>query len=145
MKQPGLREKDSPTTGPFAHFRQQIRERESQHGHDLDTLVPILEHSSAQLRKACEEGMKCTMLWFKSCNTRRWTGFFSKLDTSRAQERHANLSDRLRELETALDEFRKVERIRLIKPFERFFDPETGVLLESIRNDPKNAEMFAAR
>lgn len=125
-------------------LQRHIREREAKHGHDLDSLVPILESSSADLRQACQAGVKGASEWFQDFNSGRWAGFFSKLDKSGNEARHANLAAQLAVLQKALENFRQVERVRLIKPFERFFDPETGKRLRSITLD-KNTENFAAR
>lgn len=128
----------------FATLQRRIREREAKHGHDLDSLVPILENSSADLRAACEAAVKGVKEWFQGCNSGRWAGFFSKVNQSKNKERHNALITQLEAVERALEQFRQVERVRIVKPFERFFDPETGERLKSIAVD-KDTEMFAAR
>lgn len=130
----------------FTMLRRQIREREAKHGHDLDTLVPILAESSADLRAACEDGMKVAAEWFQDCNSGRWTRFFLKPNKAKIEKQHENLVGALSALRRTLVEFREKERVKLIKPFERFFDQETGRLLEQdgIIEHPRRTELFAA-
>jgi len=118
-----------------------VREREIQHGHDLDSLIPTLASSSADLRSACENGVTCVMDWFQECNTRRWATYFSKPDAVKVKERHEKLVDRLNELQAILEEFRSVHRNKLVQPYAKFFDPETKRLLRS----PDEKVMFASR
>ncbi|KAF8972501.1 hypothetical protein BDZ97DRAFT_1649682 [Flammula alnicola] len=115
-----------------------IKEREMRHGHDLDSLVPILASSSANLRASTESALVCVIDWFQECNSRRFAGLFKRTDKAQLKERQENLVGQLRQLEDALEEFRAVERVKLIKPYERFFDPETRKLL-------KTSDMFASR
>ncbi|TFK38741.1 hypothetical protein BDQ12DRAFT_712685 [Crucibulum laeve] len=125
-------------------LRRKIKQREIQHGHDLDSLVPILAESSAALRATSEAALKVIIEWFQAANSSRWAGFFQKLDKTKVEERNAVLVKSLNELQTTLEHFRKVDRVQLVKPFERFFDPATGRILESVIKE-KDTEMFAAR
>jgi hypothetical protein len=129
------------TVDRFSTLRRQIQEREARHGNDLDTLIPILLSSSENLRSACESATRATMDWFKACNTGRWAAFFTKLDQTHVEARSAGLKEQRRLVETALDDFRNVQRIKLLKPYERFFDPVTKKLIHEL-NSP---EMFSAR
>ena len=131
----------SGTADRYQTLMRNIREREIQHGHDFDSLIPILASSSADLRRACENGVTCVMDWFQNCNSRRLTTYFSKPDNSVIQERHDKLVDELNELQAALEEFRSVHRSKLVQPYERFFDPETKRLLKN----PDEKKMFASR
>jgi hypothetical protein len=118
-----------------------IRECELQHGHDFDSLIPILASSSTDLRSACEAGLICVMDWFQECNSRRWATYFSKPDNDMVRNRHDKLVDQLDKLQAALEEFRSIHRSKLVQPYERFFDPQTKYLLK--KSDKK--EMFASR
>lgn len=118
-----------------------IREREILHGHDFDSLIPILASSSADLRNTCEKGLTCVMDWFQECNSHRWAAYFSKPDNGMVQERHKKLVDQLNELQAALEEFRSIRRKKVVQPYERFFHPQTKRLLKN--SDEK--EMFASR
>ena len=129
------------TVDRFASLRRQIQEREVRHGNDLDTLIPILSSSSENLRSACESATRATMDWFKACNTGRWAAFFTKLDQTHVEARSAGLKEQRRLVETALDDFRNVQRIKLLEPYEKFFDPVTKKLIHEL-NSP---EMFSAR
>jgi hypothetical protein len=145
-----MNQKDSETdrkvrsADRYHTLQRQIREREEMHGHDLDSLVPILQSSSADLRQACQAAVKGASEWFHDFNSGRWAGFFSKLDKSNNEERHATLVAQLVAVQKSLENFRQVERVRLIKPFEKFFDPETGQRLKSVITH-KSTETFAAR
>jgi len=49
------------------------------------------------------------------------------------------------QLKQAILEFRQSGRVQILKPYEQFFDPRTGKLLDNIINDPQSPNMFAAR
>ena len=127
-------------TNRYRNLMRKTRERENQHGHDLDSLIPILASSSVGLRTACENGVTYVIDWFQECNSRRWATYFTKPDAANTKERHEKLVNRLNELQSALEEFRSVHRTKLVQPYERFFDPQTKRLL---KNDEK--EMFATK
>jgi len=129
------------TVDRFATLQRQIQEREARHGNDLDTLIPILSSTSENLRSACESATRATMDWFKGCNSGRWAAFFTKLDQTHVGARSVGLKEQRRLVEAALDDFRNVQRIKLLKPYERFFDPVTKKLIHEL-NSP---EMFSAR
>ncbi|KAF8179112.1 hypothetical protein BJ912DRAFT_1128563, partial [Pholiota molesta] len=115
-----------------------IKARELQHGHDLDSLVPVLQSSSANLRASAESALLCVINWFQECNSRRFSTLFRRTSKEDIEKRNRKLVGQLKELQDALEEFRTVERVKLIKPYERFFDPETKQLL-------KTADVFASR
>ncbi|KJA27441.1 hypothetical protein HYPSUDRAFT_131287 [Hypholoma sublateritium FD-334 SS-4] len=116
----------------------QTKERELLHGHDLDSLLPILQLASENIRASLESTLICVISWFQDSNSRRLTGLFKRKDVVQIQERQQMLAKQLKELVAALSEFRLVERKKLIKPYEKFFDPETKILV-------KSADMFASR
>lgn len=122
----------------FQKLLAKIKERELQHGHDLDSLVPVLRSSSANLRASAESALLCVMDWFQECNSRRLSTLFRRTSKEDIEKRNQKLVDQLKELQDVLEEFRIVERVKLIKPYEKFFDPETKQLL-------KTADIFASR
>lgn len=144
-----LKDGSSNMSDRFTTIRNQARERESRHGHDLDSLVPILASTSAELRDACEYAIKCTADWFVDCNSGRWAKVFSfssaQTRATKIEERHKRLVEAHLRLENAVEQFVKFERVKLLKPYERFFDPKTGQVLESIRSRPHGPDMFAVR
>jgi hypothetical protein len=114
-----------------------IREREAHHGHDLPRLIPILESSSAPLRKACADNLANVTGWFEHINSTRWKmgGKKKKAEEAAAEEEGFREAKRLiAVLEEALREFREADggkhgggegggRGRLITgPFGRFFE-----------------------
>lgn len=125
----------------YTILQQHIRECEAKHGHDLDSLVPILETSSADLRAACEAAVRGLNTWIQDCNSGRWASLFSKFDKAEAEKRHDVLVKQLAEVQRALEHFRQVDRIQLVRPFERFFDPISGRKLKFDRE----TRSFAAR
>ncbi|KAF8972504.1 hypothetical protein BDZ97DRAFT_1722616 [Flammula alnicola] len=130
---------DTPrTVNRYEALLRKIKEREVRHGHDLDSLVPILASSSANLRTSTESALVCVIKWFQECNSGRITGLFRRADKAKIEERQARLVGQLRQLKETLEEFRTVQRVKLIKPYEKFFDPET-------RKRLKTADMFASR
>ncbi|KAK7008046.1 hypothetical protein R3P38DRAFT_3211693 [Favolaschia claudopus] len=148
---------DPAAHGRFARRRAMVRKREAEHGHDLDRLVPILEEASAELRGAAEDGMKALREWFRGCNVGRWRavwrGFGFGIGRTKAEERdekeRVERQERLVKardvLAARLETWRKVGRVRLIEPFERFFDGETGRLKEGIGRRLEDPGMFAVR
>jgi hypothetical protein len=129
------------TANRYQTMMRDIRELEIRHGHNFDSLIPILASSSADLRSACENGLICVMDWFQQCNTRRWAAYFSKPNNDLVKERHHTLVDQLNKLQAALEEFRSVHKTKLVQPYERFFDPKTKRLLRN----PDEKEIFASR
>ncbi|KAH9487318.1 hypothetical protein JR316_0001391 [Psilocybe cubensis] len=127
-----------PQGGRYHALSRRIRDRELKHGHDLDSLVPILASSSLNLRQASESAIVCLVDWFQECNSHRWMAFISKSSPESIAKRHEKLVKELENLQNALTEFRTVERVQLIKPYERFFDPKTRLLLT-------NCDMFTSR
>jgi hypothetical protein len=63
--------------------------------------------------------------WVKDCNKRRWLSIFSRERPAIRAERHERLVGALKKLQDALEEFKSVERVKLIKPYEKLFDPDT--------------------
>ena len=128
----------------YTILQKEIWQHELKHGHDFDSLVPILAESSSDLRAACNAAISGLTEWFHDCNSRRWTGLFSKHNKAQRDQRHAALVQRLAEVQRELGQYREVRRIGVFQPFEKFFDPITGRRLKS-SNDSDTTEMFAAR
>ncbi len=116
-----------------------MRAREMKHGHDLETLVPLLSNASKTLNGDCSETVKVITSWFQDCNSARWTWLFSKPSPEKIQQRQQGLVDQLNVIKKSLDHFRNVERVQLIKPFEQFFDPVTGRPLASVEENAGNS------
>ncbi|PBK89280.1 hypothetical protein ARMGADRAFT_1167595 [Armillaria gallica] len=116
-----------------------MRAREMKHGHDLETLVPLLSNASKTLNGDCSETVKVITLWFQDCNSARWTWLFSKPSPEKIQQRQQGLVDQLNVIKKSLDHFRNVERVQLIRPFEQFFDPVTGRPLASVEENAGNS------
>ncbi|KAK0446561.1 uncharacterized protein EV420DRAFT_1276545, partial [Desarmillaria tabescens] len=121
-----------------------MRAREVKHGHDLETLVPLLSNASRSLNSDCSDTVKVITSWFQDCNSARWTWLFSKPSPEKIQQRQQGLVDQLNVIKKSLDHFRNVERVQLIKPFERFFDPVTGRPLASVEENA-GASGFSVR
>ncbi|KAG5725819.1 hypothetical protein E4T56_gene2441 [Termitomyces sp. T112] len=128
----------------YTILQKEIWQHEIKHGHDFDSLVPILAESSSDLRTACHAAISGLIDWFNGCNSGRWTGFFSKYNKVKGDQRHAALVQRLAEVQRELEQYREVHRIRVFQPFEKFFDPITGQRLKS-SDGSDTTEMFAAR
>jgi len=117
------------TVNRFQAIRQITKKRELQHGHDLDTLVPILASASENLRSTSEDALTSIIGWLQNCNSHRWASLFLGANKEQIAERQQKLKQELRKIEDALEEFRTVERVKLIKPYEKFFDVNTRKLL----------------
>ncbi len=111
-----------------------LNEKEIQHGHDLPSLIPLLHAASAPLLRACGDGMDKLEAWVQDCNSGRWTWLISSPSPERIAERKKDLEDCVSALKQAIEEFENVERVRLIKPFEKCFDPITGKPLSRIKS-----------
>ncbi|KAJ7730484.1 hypothetical protein DFH07DRAFT_993871 [Mycena maculata] len=138
--------------GHFARRRARIYAREERHGHTLDVLVPILAAASRPLRTAAQDALALLRAWLVSCNAGRWAGVFrgagrgaGAADLQETRARQAGLVGMAERLGRSLEAFRRVERVKLIAPFERFFDAETGRLKESIGRGGEGEDMFAVR
>ncbi|KAF7318664.1 hypothetical protein HMN09_00378100 [Mycena chlorophos] len=129
----------------FAKRRRILNEREAAHGHALDDLVPILAEASKPLRTACEEGVKAAQTWFDECNSGRWTALVRRRSDADVEKCHAALVKIADNLKATLDVWRKEGRVGLIKPYERFFDPETGKLKPEAGTWGQRDGMFAVR
>ncbi|KAJ7247491.1 hypothetical protein C8J57DRAFT_1359112 [Mycena rebaudengoi] len=138
----------SPSTR-FAKRRRLVSEREALHNHTLDDLLPILQEASAPLHAAAETGVLALRLWLASCNIGRWASFVRKRSDEEVEKARAELKKARDDLQDALKAWRSGTegRVKLIAPFERFFDKQTGRLNGEIgiwgARDGK--DMFAAR
>ncbi|KAF9011593.1 hypothetical protein BDZ89DRAFT_1077624 [Hymenopellis radicata] len=112
--------------GRAATRLQRLNEKEIQHGHDLPSLIPLLQAASTPLLGACGDGMDELEAWVQDCNSRRWTWFISSPLPGRMAERKKGLEACVAKLKQAMEEFENVERVRMIKPFKKCFDPVTG-------------------
>ncbi|KAF9560292.1 hypothetical protein CPC08DRAFT_708223 [Agrocybe pediades] len=122
----------------FHALQRKMMERESQHGHDLDSLVPILASSSLDLRNASESAIVTVMDWMQEFNSRRWANLFRPDTEEQILARHNKLVAEVSRLQAVLEEFRTTQRVELIRPYQKFFDPVTKRLL-------KDVESFASR
>jgi hypothetical protein len=126
-----------------------VSEREALHNHTLDDLLPILQEASAPLHAAAETGVLALRLWLASCNIGRWASFVRKRSDEEVEKARAELNKARDDLQDALKAWRSGTegRVKLIAPFERFFDKQTGRLDGEIgiwgARDGK--DMFAAR
>ncbi|KAG6901993.1 hypothetical protein C0995_005793 [Termitomyces sp. Mi166 len=128
----------------YTILQKELWQHEIKHGHGFDSLVPILAESSSELRAACRAAIAGLTEWFQDCNSGRWTGLFSKYNKVKGDQRHAVLVQQLAAVQRELEHYREVQRIRVIEPFEKFFDPVTGKRLK--KNNPSDTtEMFTAR
>ncbi|KAF9042212.1 hypothetical protein BJ165DRAFT_257137 [Panaeolus papilionaceus] len=133
------------TTDTFHRLRCKIAKRERAHGHDFDSLLPILSESSLALREACEEGLTAFAEWVGRVNSNRWAELFVSLRSISTMHdpeggcprRRREKEGRCREmegvvgrLEERLREFRTAERERLVRPYERFFDRRTRRMID---------------
>ncbi|KAF9043705.1 hypothetical protein BDZ89DRAFT_943304 [Hymenopellis radicata] len=112
--------------GRAATRLKRLSEKEIQHGHDLPSLIPLLQAASTPLLGACGDGMDELEAWVQDCNSRRWTWFISSPSPGRMAETKKGLEACVAKLKQAMEEFENVERVRMIKPFEKCFDPVTG-------------------
>ncbi|KAF9031494.1 hypothetical protein BDZ89DRAFT_1063889 [Hymenopellis radicata] len=112
--------------GRAATRLKRLNEKEIEHGHDLTSLLPLLQAASTALLGACGDGMDKLEAWVQDCNSGRWTWLISSPSPQRIAERKKGLEGCVAKLKQAMEEFENVERVRMIKPFEKCFDPVTG-------------------
>ncbi|PPQ86229.1 hypothetical protein CVT24_001163, partial [Panaeolus cyanescens] len=121
-------EAKTPTgTSAFHHLRLNIAQAEFEHGHDFDSLLPILASSSLALRNASIQGVQCLSDWVIGCNSNRLGSYFGfgsgkVVDVVAKRE---EMKEVVYSLEERLNEFRTNERERVITPYQKFFDPVT--------------------
>ncbi len=137
------------TPDRFTLLRRRMREHEQRHGHDLDSLVPILEQASAGLRSACDDVLREIIAWFDICNSRRWRSlFFDMIRRGQTDEdirkKHEDLVALLERLTAEIGAFQNEGRGKLIEPYKQFFDVETGKLKETAKHIP-TSEKFTSR
>ncbi|KAG5220608.1 membrane protein [Salix suchowensis] len=145
----GEKQDGTATPDRFALLRRRMREHEQRHGHDLDSLVPILEHASAGLRSACDDVLREIIAWFDICNSRRWRSlFFDMIGRGQTDEdirkKHEGLVALLEGLTAEMRAFQNEGRGKLIEPYKHFFDVETGKLKETAKHIP-TSEKFTSR
>ncbi|KAG6885510.1 hypothetical protein C0993_000760 [Termitomyces sp. T159_Od127] len=128
----------------YTILQKEIWQHEMKHGHDFDSLVPILAESSSELRAACSAAITGLTAWFDDCNHGRWTKFFSKYDKVKGDQRHAVLVQQLAAVQRELEQYRELHRKKVFQPFEKFFDPVTGQRLKQ-SSASNTTGMFAAR
>lgn len=107
-------------------LRRSLKEREAKHGHGLSDLMPVLSVSAAPLLEACTTMMQTVDSWVTDCNSGRWTWLVTRPSLQHIEDRHKGIVDALQILRQASMQFRDAERVKLIKPFEKCFDPTTG-------------------
>ncbi|KAG6889035.1 hypothetical protein C0992_006603 [Termitomyces sp. T32_za158] len=128
----------------YTILQKELWQHEIKHGHDFDSLVPILAESSYDLRAACNTAITGLIEWFSDCNDGRWTKLFSKYNKVKGDQRHAVLVQQLAAVQRELEQYRELHRIKVFQPYEKFFDPLTGQRLKQ-SNASDTTEMFAAR
>ncbi|KIM39011.1 hypothetical protein M413DRAFT_447369 [Hebeloma cylindrosporum] len=126
------------TVNRYQSIHQTVKQRELQQGHDIDTLLPVLASASTNLRSASEDTLTCITVWLQECSSHRWSALFSRRQAEQIADRQRKLNQELRKVRDALEEFRTVERVKLIKPYEKFFDSKTKKLL-------KHDDVFTSR
>ncbi|KAF4566563.1 hypothetical protein EYR36_011994 [Pleurotus pulmonarius] len=145
----GEKRDGTATPDRFTLLRRRMREHEQRHGHDLDSLVPILEQASAGLRSACDDVLREIIAWFDICNSRRWRSlFFDMIRRGQTDEdirkKHEDLVALLERLTAEIGAFQNEGRGKLIEPYKQFFDVETGKLKETAKHIP-TSEKFTSR
>ncbi|EJU01649.1 hypothetical protein DACRYDRAFT_116734 [Dacryopinax primogenitus] len=123
----------------FDALRAKVMRREKDHGHDLDNLVPLLLDASGELLAACERALKGRIDWLTYVNSTRWRGSKSLKEEEAMYDSGKLEAEAVR---TALAGLRSDTRMRILEPFERFFDPATGELLPELKRSASE-RMFA--
>ncbi|KAH8835963.1 hypothetical protein DL96DRAFT_1576215 [Flagelloscypha sp. PMI_526] len=120
-------------TARYTNLHQRILKHENDHGHTIEALLPTMAELSADLRTSCEEASKALLQWIQACNSGRWTGFF-KIGGKSLKESQKATSDQLakalKQLEDDFKVFREEKRVEFLQHFQKFFDEDTGQLLD---------------
>lgn len=138
-------ESGTPPHGRAAARIQRLNEKETMHGHDLISLIPLLRSASSPLLSECSEALGVLDDWIRDCNSGRWTWLVKKASPKQAEDRQKGLQDCLQKLRSVKEEFEITERIKLIRPFEKFFDKKTGRPLKSMTVATIEGSEFSAR
>ncbi|GAA6043841.1 hypothetical protein JCM8097_007230 [Rhodosporidiobolus ruineniae] len=126
--------KPSPTFAETARMRQarsRLTHAELANGHDLASLLPILDTASASVREAGDRALESSMRWLVQQNAARWDGLFpTRWKTSPDADPRNEERDReqIAALEAELKTYRSEGRQAIVEPFRDFFDPKTGKL-----------------
>jgi hypothetical protein len=112
------------------HLRRQryeefMSQKETERGHSLADLLPILNSSSLRLREACTKGLGDFTDFVDFSNTHRWSKKYPEGEKSAAdglEKRRANLNA----LRDALTAYRKEDHLEVLQKFKGLFDEETG-------------------
>jgi hypothetical protein len=94
-------------------------------GTDYASLLPILESSTAPLRKAASEAITESIHFLDSINRSRWTSPKNQAPTEVREQR-------LVQLRSALHEFRSENQFRLLENYSELFDEKSGEPKQSI-------------
>ncbi|KAH8835968.1 hypothetical protein DL96DRAFT_1576232 [Flagelloscypha sp. PMI_526] len=133
MSSPEVNSQPTAHTTRDMSFHQQISKHETDHGHTIEALLPTMAELSADLRTSCEEASKALLKWLQACNSGRWTGFF-KIGGKGLKESQKATSDQLskalKQLEDDFRAFREEKRAEFLQQFQKFFDEDTGQLLD---------------
>ncbi|KAK1223613.1 hypothetical protein PQX77_013510 [Marasmius sp. AFHP31] len=101
------------------HIQQSNIAVEEQYNVRLVDILPLLEQSTAALRRACVEGVECTRKNLENINKHRWNRNAS-LDESLAKELDVRIEHLRRELTT----FKTSDRMMLLEPFKPLLSDE---------------------
>ncbi|TDL18689.1 hypothetical protein BD410DRAFT_900749 [Rickenella mellea] len=89
---------------------------ELQHNTRLSDIMPILERSTADLHRACVEGLAAAQNAIDEINHGRWTRRTPAI-ADRMSEAEARLDRAIESLRTAVTEFREKKRLEIVAPF----------------------------
>ncbi|CAO1620254.1 unnamed protein product [Parajaminaea phylloscopi] len=119
-------------THALMRFRGKIRRAEKDNHVSLQQdLLPIMVQGSTEVLAKCDASIAAVATWLDYTNSHRyWKG----QTTQQHNETVAQLRQAADDLESALDAFENLERLRLMAPYEKHFkqgdDPES-ILLDS--------------
>ena len=120
------------TIFPDTYLIRQMHQRnialETTHNVRITDILSVLESSTLELRKACEEGLGAVKDQVDHVNQNRYRGNNDTTDVMMTKE----FSSKIDNLRRALDKFRQSDRFALLKPYE--------ALISSVSNEEDRAK-----
>jgi hypothetical protein len=108
-------------------YQELMQQKETERGHRLNDLLPVLDSTSERLRRACTTGLGELAGFLDHTNRHRWARGKKVYPTGETAQigldkRQANLN----ELRDALKAYRQQDHLKVLEKFRDMFDPETG-------------------
>ncbi|WVO16954.1 hypothetical protein L204_104640 [Cryptococcus depauperatus] len=116
--------RDNPIPHPIVNTHQHLQQMEqhSDPSRTLQSLLPILNQSTLELRQTCVNALQDIQTWLLLVNHTRW----KKIPKSASPT--AQREENLAKVKSVLQVFRESGQYKVFEPYRDLFDPQTGAL-----------------